>query len=118
MSSRLVWPRAWQMTATVLPAWTWPMIAAVVVGPLRTLSGVLLVTRYDFATVATGPLMMSLSMLSDTPPQVSTWSPRYCLARCHSAHRVLAAVGQPVSVATPSHRAIHTASGRASEVEK
>ena len=72
----------------------------VAVGALRTLSGVVLVTRYVLATVATGPLMMSLSTVSDTPPQVSTWSPRYCLARCHSAHRVLPAVGQPVSVAT------------------
>src|SRR6478736_10177016 len=106
------------MTATALPAWSWPITDAVEVGPVRTFSGVVLVTRYVLATVATGPLMMSLSMLRDTPPHVSTWSPRYCLARCHSAHTVLAAVGQPVSVATLSNRAIQTASGRASAVEK
>ena len=68
--------------------------------------------------MATGPRMMSLSTVMVTPPQVSAWSPRYCLARCHSAHRALSAVGHPVSEATPSQRAIHTASGRASEVEK
>src|SRR4249919_1790349 len=106
------------MTATAPPARSWPITDAVEVGPVRTFSGVVLVTRYVLATVATGPLMMSLSMLTDTPPHVSTWSPRYCLARCHSAHTVLPAVGQPVRVATSSHRAIHTASGRANEVEE
>ncbi len=75
-------------------------------------------TRYVLATVATGPLMASLSMFSVTPPQVSTWPPRYCLARCHSAHLESEAVGQPRSDGLPSHRAIHTASGRASAVEK
>ena len=94
------------------------MIDAEVVGALRTFRGVLLVTRYAFATVATGPLMTSLSTFIDTPPQVSTWSPRYCLARCHSAHSVSLAVGQPVTEATPSHRAIHTASGRARVVDR
>jgi hypothetical protein len=59
----------------------------------------------------------SLSMLIDTPPHVSTWSPRYCLIRRCGGQYASGIAGSD-TVATLSHRAKSSTSGCTCEPDR